>query len=124
MDKRPKAFLDWAADMFGPIARNRTERASRFVEEALELAQAAGLSEDTVARIALRVYSRPAGLLPKEIGQAQATLETFAENEGMNADELAEHEWARVRCVPREEWERRHSAKIKLGIAGIPDPSP
>ncbi len=47
---RPKAFLQWAIDTFGPVAANRDERAARFVEEAIELAHAEGLELWTVAR--------------------------------------------------------------------------
>src|SRR3954467_828362 len=30
---RPRAFLNWAIDMFGPVAQLRSERLLRFVEE-------------------------------------------------------------------------------------------
>ena len=114
---RPKKFLAWAVSMFGPIALDRCERLSRFVEEAIELAHAEGMAEELIGKIVARVYSREAGITAKELGQAQATLETFAENIGLSADVEAAREFERVLAIPREEWERRHEAKVALGIA-------
>jgi hypothetical protein len=109
--ERPAAFLAWAVDMFGPVAKLRSERLLRFVEEAIELAHAEGMERDVFNRVADRVYSRPPGEAPKEIGQAQACLETFAENIGLSSADEAQREWERVQGIPRDEWTRRHTAK-------------
>jgi len=114
---RPAAFLAWAREMFGPVAKVRGERLMRFVEEAIELAHADEMERATLDAIANRVYSRAPGEITKEIGQAQACLETYAENIGESSDLLAELEWQRVQRIPRAEWERRHAAKQKIGIA-------
>lgn len=114
---RPRDFLSWAIEMFGPVAKLRSERLLRFVEEAIELAHAEGMEREVFNRVADRVYSRPAGDTPKEIGQAQACLETFAENIGLSSAAEAQREWERVQSIPQEEWTRRHSAKQALGIA-------
>lgn len=114
---RPKEFLAWAVEMFGPIALDREERLARFVEEAVELAHAEGMSMDLWDRIIQRVYHRPRGQTSKEIGQAQACLETFAESLGLSSDAEAAREFERVQAIPKEEWERRHAAKVTLGIA-------
>jgi hypothetical protein len=114
---RPAAFLLWAIETFGPVAKLRSERLMRFVEEAIELAHADNMERAVLDVIANRVYSRPAGDVSKEIGQAQACLETYAENIGESATALAEREWQRVRTVPKTEWERRHAAKQAIGIA-------
>jgi hypothetical protein len=114
---RPKEFLAWAADTFGPVALERDERMARFAEEAVELAHAGGMSHVLLQNIIQRVYARPAGDVPKEIGQAQATLECLAENLGLSSEGEAQREWERVQSIPREEWERRHAAKRKIGIA-------
>ena len=114
---RPKHFLKWAVDMFGPVALERRERLTRFVEEAIELAHAEGMPRDTLSKIIDRVHSRPQGHPTKEIGQAQATLELFAESIGLSADDLAAGEFKRVQSIPKEEWTARHAAKIALGIA-------
>lgn len=89
----------------------------RFIEEAVELAHADEMERSTLDAIANRVYSRPPGEITKEIGQAQACLETYAENIGESADLLAEIEWQRVQAIPQAEWLRRHAAKQAIGIA-------
>jgi len=114
---RPKEFLAWARATFGPVALLRSERLLRFVEEAIELAHAEGMERDVLNRIADRVYARPAGSVGKEIGQAQACLETFAENIGLSSDAEAQREWERVQEIPQAEWTRRHQAKVAIGIA-------
>lgn len=116
---RPQEFLAWAVETFGPVALDRHERAARFLEEAIELAQAEDLSIDLVKAIADRVYSRPGGYLHKEIGQALVTLELLAENLGISADAEATREFDRVRSIPAEEHQRRFAAKIRLGIAAV-----
>lgn len=116
---RPREFLLWAADTFGPVALNRDERCARFIEEAIELAHAAGLPLGTLSRIAERVYDRPPGKLDREIGQAQCTLEMFAHNEGLNSADEASREFDRVRAISKQEWHARHAAKAKLGIANL-----
>lgn len=119
---RPRNFLAWAIGMFGPVAKLRSERLMRFVEEAIELAHADGMERATLDAIATRVYGRERGDIRKEIGQAPACLETYAENIGVSACALAETEWQRVQRIPAEEWQRRHKAKQEIGIA-LPDPS-
>jgi hypothetical protein len=114
---RPKAFLSWAVRMFGPVAKLRSERLMRFVEEAIELAHADEMERSVLDIIANRVYSRAPGEITREIGQAQACLETYAENIGESAALQAEIEWARVQNIPSDEWQRRHAAKQAIGIA-------
>lgn len=116
-NERPRDFLAWAVETFGPVAQSRSERLMRFVEEAIELAHAEGMAPETIFAIRKRVYGRPRGDTLKEIGQVQATLETFAENIGASADELAQAEFDRVQNIPRAEWECRHAAKQAIGIA-------
>lgn len=115
---RPSEFLAWAADMFGPIALDRRERLSRFVEEAVELAHADGMPPNLIEKIIQRVYSREPGAIPKEVGQAQVTLELYAQAIGLSSEVEAAREFDRVRTIPRAEWERRHAAKVAIGIAG------
>lgn len=116
-ERRPKAFLDWAVKMFGSVALDRDERLDRFLEEAIELAHAEEVGRAHLDRIIERVYRRPAGQTQKEIGQAQACLETFAESIGLSSDAEAAWEFERVKTIPREEWQKRHAAKIAVGIA-------
>jgi NTP pyrophosphatase (non-canonical NTP hydrolase) len=116
---RPRAVLAWAVEMFGPVAANWDERAARFLEEAIELAQAEKLPFDVVRKIVDRVYARPAGDTQREVGQAMMTLECLAENLDIDAAAEAQKEFDRVRSIPKEEWTRRHTAKAALGIANL-----
>lgn len=114
---RPSRFLMWARDTFGDIALDPRERALRFVEEAIELAHASDIDHVTLQAIVKRVWSRPPGDVSKELGQALATLELLAKATGIDADAEATKEFYRVQSIPKAEWDRRHSAKVKLGIA-------
>jgi hypothetical protein len=121
---RPARALIWAIGVFGPIAANPVERATRFIEEALELAQSIGVPAARAAAIHARVYARAPGFSTMEIGQAALTLELLAEAIGMNLDASADAELARVRAISNEEWQRRHEAKVRAGIAGVAAPKP
>ncbi len=114
---RPKAFLDWAATVFGSIARSKEERTVRFLEEAIEVAHASGIQIGTVSGLAERVYARPSGHLSRELGQAAVTLEMLAEVNCLSLEDEAATEFERVQSIPIDEWQARHAAKIKLGIA-------
>lgn len=114
---RPSRWLRWAHETFGDIALHPRERTLRFVEEAIELGQAADLDSETISAIVARVYSRPPGGLRREIGQCLATLETLAAAVGVDADQEATDELARVQDIPKEEWTKRHAAKVAIGIA-------
>lgn len=117
-DDRPAKALAWAQEMFGDdVASDHIERATRALEEMLELAQAAGLPLLVAMKTICRVYQREPGLVPKEIGQAQLTLETLAQNYGYSASDQADYELLRIQAIPKEEWQKRHAAKVALGIA-------
>lgn len=117
-DSRPWDALQWAISTFtAKVATNRKERARRMLEEAMELAHAEGLTISDTEAIAARVWSGHLGHTWQEIGQLQMTLECLAANLGVSANEQADLEFARVQRIPKEEWERRHAAKVKLGIA-------
>lgn len=123
MRTRQERILDWAIETFGNVAADRHERAMRFVEEAIELAQSCGLSRETIAAITERAYSRRAGALDSELAQAGMTLEALAEQIGFDLSNLVGNEFNRVREVPKEEWARRHAAKTAIGITANAPPS-
>jgi hypothetical protein len=114
---RQQLFLKWAARTFGAIALDRHERTARFVEEAIEVGHAEGLPREIITALIERAYSRPPGLIPKEIGQAAVTLEMLAEIDGISVEDQARREFTRVKALPRSHWTARHDAKIKEGIA-------
>lgn len=115
-DRPGRAFI-WAKEMFGEVATDPRERAMRFLEEAVEVSHSLGLDVDTTLAIVDRVYDRDQGVISRELGQAQITLEVLAKALEVDIEEEANKEFYRIQAVPKAEWERRHAAKQALGIA-------
>src|SRR6185312_4381635 len=68
----------WMWECFGlVISRDRTERNHRFLEEALELVQAAGCTQNEAHQLVDYVFNRPIGELNQEIGGVMVTLAAF-----------------------------------------------
>lgn len=121
-DRRQVDFYCWAVEVFGPIAADPHERASRFLEEAIELAHAVGLNRERVDGLTARVYSRSRGDVAREAGQVGITLLALCEclgrlSHGMSAETEELREWARVTSIPAEEWRARQQAKAQQGLA-------
>jgi hypothetical protein len=65
----------WVGAAFGErVAMDPRERAFRFLEEALELVQAAGLRSSDATRLVNYVYERPVGVVAQEVGGVMVTL--------------------------------------------------
>lgn len=109
--------LQWAEETFGPGANDPEERTKRFVEEALELAQALGLHFADVQSIADRVYGNKHGNVEKELGQTQLTLGVLAEVLSYCSLTEGSRELERVKKIPKEDLQQRHLAKVYQGIA-------
>lgn len=62
----------WVTDCFGGTTMQ--ERTFRFLEEALECAQAAGCTEDEAKQLVAYVFERPTGELRQEVGGTMTTL--------------------------------------------------
>lgn len=106
----------WVEHCFGPsLAADPKERALRFLEEAVELVQACGLSEASARNIVNYCYVRPAGEIGQEIGGVMLTLHALAEYRGYDVDEQGESEleraWAKVELI-RE----KQKAKERAGV--------
>ncbi|SEN94838.1 hypothetical protein SAMN04488103_109162 [Gemmobacter aquatilis] len=66
---------EWAIACFGAdIAADKTERTHRFVEEALELAQACGCSKGEVSQLVDYVFARDQGVVITEVGDVLNTI--------------------------------------------------
>ena len=122
--KRQRQILDWAIRTFGPVARNRDERAARCVEEAVEIAQCEGVSEKVLHRIVDRVYSRSVGLVQQEIGGLAITLDALAENLWIDVQDMANREFERVLSLPQDHFARKHSEKAADGVANLSPSEP
>lgn len=64
-----------------------TDRANRFVEEALELVQAIGITKESIRLQLDRVYSRPVGEVKQEIGGTILTLSLIASSQDLLMDD-------------------------------------
>jgi len=117
----PMTPLAWATDTFGPIARNRDERAIRLAEEAIELAQAEGVSRDAMHKLVDRIFGAERGHPFKEVHGVCMTLQSYIEVafEGFTFDEMVSLELRRCKLRSKEEWQRRHEKKAEQGIADL-----
>lgn len=121
-DYARKPHLAWAVWAFGSVASSKEERALRFLEEAMELAQACGISAEQATKVGKRTWARPVGQVATEVAQASLTLTCLSE--ALDVDQRTVHcqEFMRVRTFTQEYWERRHAVKAQYGIvAGADD---
>lgn len=88
----------WLVDCLGgDCADDKRERAYRFLEEALELFQAAGCSALEALDIIRYVYGRPTGELRQEVGGVMLTLAALcAAHERVDMEVCAAEELLRV----------------------------
>lgn len=109
--------LGWAITTFGSVAADRRERLLRFIEEAIETAHAGNLSADDLGRVIVRVFGRDPGEISFEMAQAGLCLIMLSAVVGIDLREGEKAEYARIQAISKEEWARRHAAKVRLGIA-------
>lgn len=78
-------------------AMDPVHRSFRFAEEALELAQATGCSQNDAHRLVDYVYNRPVGEASQEGGGVMVTLAALLTSLGLNLNECGEGELER--CI-------------------------
>lgn len=97
----------WAVRCFGPgIVWDRRQRNVRFLEEALELVQAAGLDRAGALGVVEYVYGRPAGDVGQEVGGVLTTLATLCAAHGIDMAAEGERELVAV-------WQRIDQIRLK-----------
>lgn len=107
----------WAIRAFGAShVVNRRLRALRLLEEAIELAQAEGVSLELAKHSVDVVYSRPVGQANTEFGGVMMTAAVYAETTGMQMDDALMVELNRVLTKPLEHFHQRNQDKIDLGL--------
>ena len=88
------------------VCQDPHERTHRFLEEALELAQANGCSRQEAEALLSYVYSRPKGQPELEVGAVILTLASLcsATRINMNAagDKELERNWKRIDYIRRK----------------------
>lgn len=97
MGEMQTRILDVGARTFGSESMySDRERALRFLEEALELSQAAGLDIADADRLKHHVFSRPKGELKQELGGAGVTLYALATAHWIDLDTAIATETNRI----------------------------
>lgn len=113
----------WVRGTFGEaVLMDRRERAMRVLEEATELAQAAGVTPKEAAAVAARVWSRPAGDADQEAAGTFFCVLMWCEAAGLDIDLAMMRELSRVEAPGMAEAIRaKHASKVAAGI-GLPLP--
>jgi len=87
----------WTVACFGKeISCDKVERNHRFVEEALELAQACDCTASEAHQLVDYVFNRPVGDKKQEVGGVALTLAALCNAHDINDQECAETELSRV----------------------------
>jgi hypothetical protein len=117
-DQRQVDACTWVLKTFGSeVAWDPRERARRFIEEAIELAQACGLTEFDVDDILAHVYCKPPGEVFQEAGGVGITLLMLCQAFGISADHAERTELQRVQSIPAQHFRDRHNIKAAAGVA-------
>lgn len=92
-----KRVAAWTLECFGAeITADKVERADRFIEEALELAQATGWPADRAHALVDYVFGRPTGEIGQEVGGVMVTLAALCNVFDIDIDAEARREVDRI----------------------------
>ena len=80
----------------GDVANDKIERACRFVEEVVELAQACGMTKEQVTELVDYTYERPVGELSQEVGGVMITLAALCGPYGVSLSQSTIAEFNRI----------------------------
>jgi NTP pyrophosphatase (non-canonical NTP hydrolase) len=87
---------NWMLNTFGPREEIAKDRSFRFLEEAIELAQATDVTEEDAAKLVAYVYSREKGTVMEEVGDVMLTLAGVASANGVSMEGAADAVQARA----------------------------
>jgi NTP pyrophosphatase (non-canonical NTP hydrolase) len=109
----------WHDRVFGDCAseHGRKVYAMRLLEEALELAQAEGVTPIVCAAIQYQVYSKPAGNPEKELGGVLVTMTGYALYADLDIEATFETELERIqdeKIIDRVRYRNFHGDKIGM----------
>jgi hypothetical protein len=108
----------WVTTCFGEdILLDKKERVRRFIEEAFELAQAAGLTIDEVGNIGYYVYAREVGKIPQEIGGCGVTFLGIGRAFEIDVIAETEKEILRIESIDPQHFRNKHKAKHEAGVS-------
>jgi len=107
----------WLSECFPPaVTRDRLERNHRFLEEALELAQANGCTKQDALELIDYVFSRPVGDPRQEVGGVMVTLAGLCSAIEINMDEAGDLElqrnWDRILEIREKQRGKPHGSPL------------
>lgn len=107
----------WLEACFSHAVRaDRVERTHRFLEEALELAQANGCSQEDAHALVNYVFGRPEGRPEEEVGGVMVTLAGLCSASDINMDEAADRElernWDRIDLIRAKQQTKPHGSPL------------
>lgn len=114
----------WMMSCFGEtISSDKIERADRFIEEALELAQTIpGFTVDRAHALVDYVFSRPIGELPQEVGGVMVTLAALCNTVDVDIEEAAADEvariWTKVEVIRAKQATKPTGSALPQGMYG------
>lgn len=123
-DDFQRRVQDWMQDCFGPtIAADKVERNHRFLEEALELVQSLGCTEDEALALVRYVFGRSVGDPPQEVGGVTVTLAALCSASDLDMEACAETELERI-TRPEMVVRIREKQKRKPAMSPLPGSYP
>ncbi|AZS21738.1 hypothetical protein CSW63_14480 [Caulobacter sp. FWC26] len=107
----------WLEACFPPSVRSdSSERTHRFLEEALELAQANGCTRGDAIALVEYVFGRPQGQPDQEVGGVLVTLASLCSATGLNMDEAGDREldrnWKRIDAIRAKQQSKPHGSPL------------
>lgn len=107
----------WLEACFPPSVRaDRSERTHRFLEEALELAQANGCTRSDAIALVNYVFDRPQGQPDQEVGGVLVTLASLCSATGLNMDDAGDREldrnWKRIDAIRAKQRSKPHGSPL------------
>lgn len=78
----------WGVSCFGLNTMGLKERAARLLEEAIEVAQVAGLSVDDISGLTFRCYRKKPGEIMQELGGIAVTAGMLFASQGTSYSEM------------------------------------
>ena len=88
---------EWVLACFGQAVRDsQIERGHRFLEESIELAQAAGVTKAECLQLIDYVFNRPTGTVQQEVGGTLITLAALCATFNVDMDNEGNAELARI----------------------------
>lgn len=118
---REKSFqgrvVDWGDACFGRnVVRDFNERACRFLEESLELFQAADCSKKDALALVDYVYGREKGEINQEIGGVSLTLSALCQAFGYDLEACSEIElrrvWGKIDQIRKKQATKLHNSPL------------